>query len=306
MQVRRFIAMAAVGLALFLPGTVAQADSVKIPFTDRNVVGALTFCDKNNHEVRSGKITDIPFVAKYVSSAPAPKGYFGPLGKSFVLVVQPREGVDPGLWNGVSMTGSAHYASPEHPATVATYGDRPLIDFTGVAPLWQGLAQVRMYFTNVNMQPHNRTYPAAIIRVSGSSWSLVQGGGGSCGAGSAVSSETILLGPSQLPSASPTYSAVDPSKIPAPVIVGGDPSEASSSGVAGGGTSTPSPSASGATVAVASSGNVSVSSSSMPLIIAAVIGLPLLGALAGAFLVRRKASTSLANSSGDSGAHPGA
>jgi hypothetical protein len=305
MLVRRFIAIATIGLALFVPTVAAHADSVKIPFTDRNVVGSLTFCDKSNKEVTSGSITDIPFVWKYVSSAPAPKGYYGPLGKADALVLQPREGVDPGLWNGKQMTGSAHYSNPQHPAVQATYGDLPLIDFTSIAPLWQGLAQVRVYYSNVNMQPYRTTYPAAIIKVSGTKWTLVQGGGGNCAAATAVSNESSLLGPSHLPSASPTFNPANPSVTPSAIIIGA-PSQSSTdqlgaSAAAGGTGSGPSPAASDLGGANLASSSSSSPTTSWPLLIAAVIGLPLIGGLIGAFLVRRKVSVAGAGNQSGSG-----
>jgi hypothetical protein len=289
-------------------GIPAHADTVQIPFTDRNVNGSLTFCDKNNKEVKTGKITDIPFVLKYVSSSPAPKGYYGPLGKANVLVLQPREGVDPGLWNGVQMTGSAHYSNPNHPSSVATYADRPLIDFTGVAPLWQGLAQVRMYFSNVNTQPYRAKYPAAIIKVDGSTWTLVQGGGGDCSSSTAVSNETSLLGPSHVPSASPSYHGANPSITPSAVVVGA-PSSTATPSPAGtnGGSAVPTQSASAAPGAdsgsVQASSSQSVSGVSLPLVLAAVIGLPLLGALGGALLARRRMESSTVRAKGGSASH---
>jgi hypothetical protein len=311
MFVRRVLAVLALCLsALTFVAIPARADSVTIPFNDRNVLGSLTFCDKNDKEVTSGSITDIPFVWKYISSEPAPQGYYMPLGKAVAYVLQPREGVDPGLWNGKQMTGSARYSNPKHPVVQATYGDLPLMDFTSIAPLWQGLAQVRVYYTNINMQPYRKTYPAAIIKVDGTHWTLVKGGGGDCTAGKAVSGEVNMLGPSHLPTASPTFHGANPSVTPSAIVVGAPtpttsttPAAGASPTVSAGSQAPASDTGAGGNNVASSSG--SSSGTSLPLILAAVIGLPLIGGLIGAYIVRRNTATAGAVTDSNSGSHSG-
>ena len=246
---------------LWLTPSSATASSVALPFSDRNTSGTIAFCDPHNKPVTSGKLTDIPFVWKAVSSSAAPPAWVGPMGKAALYVFQPRQNVDPGLWSGTQMTASAHYSNPKHPMTQATYGDPALIDFTSVAPLWQGLLQVRMYYTNVNTQVHRVPYPATIIKVDGNTWKVLNPSNAPCNAGTAVSSETVLLPPTALPTASPTYQGATPGPVHSAsnsASANGSGSSSSSSPDAGG--MSPGPTDMGASPAAASGTAASVDS----------------------------------------------
>ena len=201
------LALAALVAAFFamlgIGADPAKAD-YQLPFKDPAAQGTLGLCDRSGHNITSGKITDVPFVWRVVSSKPAPKGYTGTFAKATLFVYQPREKVDPGQWSGKQMTGSSTFTRSVHPAAQATNLDPSLIEFTSIAPLWNGLVQLRVIYSNVNTTPHTRPYPATVIQVTGNSWHVVSGGNVSCSTGAAISMEQQLLDPSAFPSASPT------------------------------------------------------------------------------------------------------
>ena len=63
----------------------------------------------------------------------------------------------------------------------ATYADNPLIwPDHSMPPYWDGLYELRMFFTSPDKAPWTSSYPAAVIKVTGNTWTLVQGGGSSC------------------------------------------------------------------------------------------------------------------------------
>ena len=163
---------------------------LEVPFTDANQVGSLTLCDAQGQPVASGSLLSVPFVWRAVSSAPVPKGYT----RAALDVFQPIEHVDPGDWTGYQLTDDATFSNPAHPMAQATYADAPLIwPSHSLPPYWGGLYQLRMVFSSPNKQPWTSGYPAAVIKVTGNSWTLVQGGGSSCTDGTAVSVESNLL-----------------------------------------------------------------------------------------------------------------
>ena len=109
-------------------------------------------------------------------------------------VFQPIQYVNPGDWTGYELTDDSIFSNPVHPMAQATYADAPLIwPDKSMPPYWEGLYELRMVFSAVNKQPYDFTYPTAVIRVTGNTWTLVQGGGSSCTDGSAVSVATYLL-----------------------------------------------------------------------------------------------------------------
>lgn len=189
--VRAVIAGMAVAAAVVVPtGGVASASTV--PFTDQNAKGYIGLCNEAGQSITSGSLLDDPFVWTAVSSTPAPSGYAQ--GKATLYVFQPRQNVPPGEWSGQQVTGSASYTNPSHPMAQATSGDAPLISVDGAfPPKWNGLYQLRMYFTGVNLEPYTQTYPATVIQVSGNKWSVVQGGNVPCNSGKATSSEVVDL-----------------------------------------------------------------------------------------------------------------
>jgi len=302
----RLVALGSVcGAILFSAAPVATAAD-QLPFNDTNINGSITFCDRSNKPVTSGKLTDIPFVWKAVSSVAAPKAWTGPFGKATLIAFQPRENIDPLQWSGKQMTASAHYSNPAFPMAQATNADPALVDFTAIAPLWQGLVEVRMYFSNPDVQVHAAPYPATVIRVAGDSWSAVTPGTASCDVGTAVSSATVLLAPSAIPSASPTFSPVVPGASPKATIVGPTGSarpsstspaspqpstsstgSATSAGGNQGSDQSGGPAAAGGADPLSAS-NATTATGPSPVLIAALLLLPLIGVGVGVALGRRR------------------
>jgi len=207
-------AVVAASISVGLPA--ASADDAKLPFTDPQAQGTLGFCDRQGHNIVSGKVNSVPFVWRVVSSTPAPKGYADAMAKATLYAFQPRDKVPPGEWSGKQMTGSSSFKSPAHPGAQSTTLDPSLIEFTGIAPLWNGLVQLRLYYTNVNAVVHQKPYPATVIQVTGDTWHIVSGGNVSCVNGAAVSIESQLLDASKFPSAAPPQT--NPAgNVPAPL-----------------------------------------------------------------------------------------
>ena len=125
-----------------------------------------------------------------MSSARVPAGYT----RATLYVFQPIQYVDPGDWTGYQLTDDSLFSSPAHPMAQATYADNPLLwPDQSMPPYWDGLYQLRMCFSGPGKTPWTSSYPAAVIKVTGKTWTLVQGGGSSCTDGKAESVETFLL-----------------------------------------------------------------------------------------------------------------
>jgi hypothetical protein len=168
----------------------ASAGTPTVPFKDANAVGTLTFCNKANEPITHGSIYTQPFAWKTISSSEAPAGYRGTGSRATLVVYQPIKFVDPGDWTGGQLTGASSFSNPMHPNVQATDVDSPLTGFVHAYPLhWDGLVEVRMIFSAVEQGSYTTTYPAAILRVTGHTWRLVEGGGTPCSAGRGVSNE---------------------------------------------------------------------------------------------------------------------
>jgi hypothetical protein len=284
MTTRRLsIVLGAAVAALVLSPVLASADPV--PFHDPNVNGKLGFCDKNGHALTTGRITDVPFAFTSVSTVAAPKPYAVPLGKATLYGYSPIQNVDPLNWSPYRMTGSSTYSNKGTPMAQGTPGDAPLEwQVTSFPPTWDGLVQMRLILTAPNQQPMLSPYPAAVLRVTGGTWTMVDGDTSpKCGAGKALSSELVLLPADKRPTAAPS-GATTPGVSPSPPASG-----AASSGSTGStGTSTASSrdSSTGATLAPtgSDSGATSVASapastgtSVLPILLAAVAGAAVMG-----------------------------
>jgi uncharacterized membrane protein YgcG len=166
----------------------------KVPFKDTNVDGWLTFCNRNNQPVTSGSLDTVPFAWKIVGSAPPPAGYRSSAARATLYAYQPIKYVDPGNWSGVALTAASSFTNPDHPVVQATNADQPLIGFTqGYPAHWDGLVDIRMMFTAIAKPQLQTPYEAAVLRISGNTWTLVEGGGGSCSQSRGVSMETNRL-----------------------------------------------------------------------------------------------------------------
>lgn len=193
-RVLRVAASVGVLLGAGLSSAGPSAADPGVPFQDSNARGTLGFCDRSGHEITSGRIGDAPFAWTAVSSAGAPAGYEAGKGRASLFVYQPIQFVDPGDWSGKQMTAASKFTSTAHPMAQATAVDPALVDFVSVFPAhWQGLVQLRMFFSAPDKPQVTQQYPAAVVQVKGDAWHLVAGGHPACGVGKAVSAETIAL-----------------------------------------------------------------------------------------------------------------
>jgi hypothetical protein len=245
-------ARAAVTLAALTLGALSAAapfaaasttsSGAKVPFTDPNIQGWLTFCNRKDQPVTSGSLYTVPFVWKAISSAAAPAGYRNLKARATLYAYQPIQYVDPGDWAGSQLTGDTIFNNPSHPVAQATNGDLPLIGFVQSYPLhWDNYAEIRMMWTAANKSQLQTPYAAAIVRVTGSTWTLVEGGGGSCSQGAGLSVELLAPGAikklakpeSAAPGGTPTPAGVAGT---APASSGGSAASGQSQGQAGGAT----------------------------------------------------------------------
>jgi hypothetical protein len=193
------VSLGALSASVPFAGASTASPSSTVPFKDPNIQGWLTFCNRDGQRITSGNLYTVPFVWKAISSAPAPAGYRTSKGRATLYAYQPIQYVDPGSWAGGQLTYDSAFSNPNHPVAQATNADLPLIGFTQAFPLhWDGLAEIRMMWTGVNMAQITTPYAAAIIRVTGDTWTLVQGGNASCNEGKGISMETIALSKKKL------------------------------------------------------------------------------------------------------------
>jgi hypothetical protein len=198
-RARRTVTVAALALGALCAGAPFAAasttsSSFKVPFTDPNVDGWLTFCNRNDQPITSGSLYTTPFAWKTISSSPPPAGYRNSAARVTLYAYQPIRYVDPGDWSGSLLTAGSTFTNPDHPVVQATNADLALIGFTqAYPPHWDGLLEMRMMYTAVNKPQLQMPYAAAVLRISGNTWTLVEGGGGSCSAGQGVSRETVAL-----------------------------------------------------------------------------------------------------------------
>jgi hypothetical protein len=207
----RGAAMLAVGLGagILIGAGTASADSA-VPYKDIRVKGTLTLCDASGHTVTSGNINDRPTFAYVVSSEAPPQGYAAKTTKATVYAYQPRPQVDPGEWSGQQLSGSSIFSNLKHPMVEVTTGDKTMGEFIGAfPPKVDGLIQLRVYLTAPNKQAYQLTYPAVNLRISGSTFVVVDGGTTPCTVGQAISNERINLPPSAFPT--PTAGTPRPS-----------------------------------------------------------------------------------------------
>jgi hypothetical protein len=192
----------------------ARADSYTVPFKDADSVGTIGFCDKDNKPLTSGSILDVPFAFKAVSDQAAPKAYAIVGRKATLYAYSPIKNVPPGSWISYQMMPSSVYTDVKHPMAAAGYGEPPLqYQVTGAPPTWDGLVQLRILLSAPNTPQRMKPYPTAVIRVTGTTWVMVQGNRNpDCAAGTAQNSNQTL-GKGE-PTAPPSWAAnatTDPS-----------------------------------------------------------------------------------------------
>lgn len=240
------LALGALSAAVPLAAASTASPTAKAPFTDTNVNAWLTFCNQKDQPVTSGSIYAQPFVWKAISSGEAPPGYRGQAARGTLYAYQPIQYVDPLDWSGQQLTAGAVSSNAHHPVAAATAVDLPLIGFVqAYPPHWNGLVEIRMIYSAGDKELLETPYAAAVIRVSGKTWTLVEGGGGSCSQGQGISVEKAALPKKDLV----VHPAAGSSATPA---AGGSSSQSPVGASASGGTgSSGSNSASGSTARLA-------------------------------------------------------
>jgi LPXTG-motif cell wall-anchored protein len=179
-----------VSAGLLAVGAASPAIASTAPFTDQYSNGTLTLCNYANQPITAGRISDKPFVWRAVSSSPAPEGYT----RAYLLLYQPLQYVDPSNWTGYQLTDVSTFSNKAHPIAQATYADNWLLGVThSMPPHWDGLYEVRMYFTTPGQPEVSSPYPSAVIRVTGTTWTLETPENASCNSGTAVAVETLVL-----------------------------------------------------------------------------------------------------------------
>jgi hypothetical protein len=193
------LTLGALSAAVPIADASAASPAFKVPFADPYVHGWLTFCNRNDQPVTSGSLDTVPFVWKAISSAAPPAGYRSHTARATLYGYQPIHYVDPGDWSGSQLTAASVFSNPDHPVAQATNADQPLVGFVQAYPAhWDGLEEIRMMYTAVNEPQLQMPYAAAVIRINGSRWTLVEGGGGSCSQGKGTSVETLSLSRKEL------------------------------------------------------------------------------------------------------------
>ncbi|MEO9238199.1 MAG: hypothetical protein ABI418_08915, partial [Jatrophihabitantaceae bacterium] len=92
------------------------------------------------------------------------------------------------------LTGASIYADPSHPLVAGTNIDPSLQDFVTSFPAkWDGLVELRMFYTAPNKVVYRRSYPAAVLRVQAGKWTVVQAANLTCDLTKVVSNEKLVL-----------------------------------------------------------------------------------------------------------------
>jgi hypothetical protein len=188
------LSLGALSAAAPLADASVTGPAFKVPFTDPYVDGWLTFCNRNDQPVTSGSLDTVPFAWKTISSGTPPAGYRNGSARVALYAFQPIQYVDPGDWSGSLLTAASAFSNTDHPVVQATNADVPLIGFVQTYPAhWDGLEEIRMMYSAIDKAQLTTPYAAAVIHVTGNTWTLVEGGGGSCSAGRGLSMETVSL-----------------------------------------------------------------------------------------------------------------
>ncbi|HVY08633.1 MAG TPA: hypothetical protein VG650_05235 [Mycobacteriales bacterium] len=197
---RRQAARAGAGLlvaaaAALSSAAPAAASSSPVPFTDPSTHGYIALCDLAGNNVTGGSINSTPLVWKAVSSTPAPAGFRGKGQNAALFIYQARQGVPPAEWSGDTLSADSFYKNRHHPAAEMTYKDLSLADIIKeFPPLWNGLYQLRMHVGKLNYATYGATYPATVIKVTGSTWHVVSGGTLPCGSSTKAKSSELFAG----------------------------------------------------------------------------------------------------------------
>ena len=96
--------------------------------------------------------------------------------KASLVAVQPRQNVDPEMWDGTLLTAATTYLDPAHPIARSDGTGSSLADFLAAYPAtWSGYVQLRIYLGAPGRPTLNTSYASADLKVDGDTWSLVGG-----------------------------------------------------------------------------------------------------------------------------------
>jgi hypothetical protein len=203
-------AQLAVAAPLRAVATARPASPAKfhLPYSDPDQVGWLTLCNKSLKPITQGSVTAKPFVFRVVGSVGAPRGYFAAGAKATLYAYQPREQTQSSEWSGLQLGPASLYSNRRHPMAEFTPQDLPLAEMTAAfPPIFDHLLELRLYL-DVPGEPQDVfTYAAADIQVTGNTWKLVAGNGGSCTSGKVEPIERLYHFASSTKSPAPTASS---------------------------------------------------------------------------------------------------
>jgi hypothetical protein len=203
----RALAAGALGLSAIL-ATAGPAAAGVVPYTDPAQAGYIGLCDTSGHNITSGSLDAVPFVARAVASVAAPPPFNGNRRSATLFAYQPRQGVTPAEWSGEEISGGTLYENPAHPTAVGTKGDITMGQFVSdFPPNWEGLVQLRMYFAAAAPGSDSLAYAAADLKIDGNSWRVLKGADVSCNSGKAVSIVSVLAPAAAAGSFNPALSA---------------------------------------------------------------------------------------------------
>ncbi|HKC27474.1 MAG TPA: hypothetical protein VKB75_05635 [Jatrophihabitans sp.] len=172
---------------------VSSAGASAVPYTDPQATGAITLCDVKGNVTTGGDIHTKPFVWRAVGSSAATTPFNGAGRTAALYGYQPIKDVDPTMWEGEFLTAGATYTNPSRPMAAATAYDPSLADLLGdYPPKWNGLLELRMFLGVPGEPTYTAKYNAATIHITGSRWTLLQGGREGCNSGVSNSSENLL------------------------------------------------------------------------------------------------------------------
>jgi hypothetical protein len=209
---RRLIIAAGAALVgmVFVPSAGAVATE-SVPFRDPAATGTITLCDTLGHVATHGNIHVKPFIWRAVGSTRPPAGYDGKGRIAALYGYQPIKDVAPGQWNGEFLTAGGQYTSRSRPMAPATPVDPSLADLMdNYPPKWDGLIQLRLFVGAPRQPTLTSPYDAATLKITGTTWTLLDGGRDGCGSGTARSVEMALPSIARMPTPAPNATTDTP------------------------------------------------------------------------------------------------
>jgi hypothetical protein len=182
----------------------------KMPYTDPDQAGLLTLCNVKDQPITHGRISTTPFVWRAVSDVPTPKQFRVTGVTATLFAYQPRPYTPAGDWSGTALTAASLYRNFADPMVQETPIDVPLTQMTeSFPPIWDHLIELRLYLGAPGMSPDVMQYAAADLVISGTTWTMVEGGTSGCTSGTAVSREVLdhMKGASGTPKPTATKAA---------------------------------------------------------------------------------------------------